>query len=45
MELTPPPLRLPLPQLCRQNGLARWPSRARDSLRRLRDKMRVSGGS
>lgn len=38
LPITPPPL-----QLCRQNGLGRWPYRARCSLRKLRDKMRVSG--
>ena len=30
-------------QLCRQNGLGRWPYRARQALLELRDKMRVSG--
>ena len=39
------PLLLPLwrLQLCRQNGLGRWPYRARQSLKELREKMRVSG--
>ena len=31
-------------QLCRQNGLGRWPYRARCSLRKLRDKMKVRCG-
>lgn len=33
-----------LKKLCRQNGLCRWPYRARCSLRKLRDKMRVGAG-